>query len=575
MSAAVSKKKKSTAGTMLAPAACVQVPSAASPLSSSSSTSAAGQAAGQAAADHAAAAQAASRPVSARLSAKAASLAELESRMAELEEREEAPNEAGSQEAPLVITRAMMTAAIAEAVQRAVAVVHAEAAAAAAEEAARAAAARAVVEAGLADARLSPPSPRGRRAQHERYVARPSMARAARQQIAGGGNPDDDSDEASDSDEDDHSGDPVGRDDPPRQAIGSSGGGGGPPEEGPSDAELAAQWKAGRHARRAARMAALTGGHHVTHSFSSAAHVVELFTGVKGSQEIRDFDYHIRRYMDQLNITGFRQVERHVVMHFARGPAEWYGLEKETRVATGVPEYQLDTYERILGALRQHYGTTNEDDDAVREFHAGAVLKKQSGEDFSTYMVRLMAVRDRLPVDRASNSDFVERILSALQAAHPVVISKIQILLRTYRAENRQQVFPLHTLRAHLVREQRDLPPHQQAPAAAPTSGPTAMEAEVRLLKEALAKSKKESAGQSKKINQLKGAPGASSGSTDRGAEDATATRPRRVYYPPHLWAKILTNDLCGHCGLSRHTKVGERCTGTKVDLTDRLEKLN
>ena len=126
--------------------------------------------------------------------------------------------------------------------------------------------------------------------------------------------------------------------------------------------------------------------------------------------------------------------------------------------------YQITSWDALRDAFRRHYEVANEDNSAVDEYLSTA-MACHKGESMDQYMLRAMAFRLRLPLHRASTTDFVERILYELTKVQPVVMQRVARRVRRHREENRSEAPSLHTLRGWIGDDYRDYGPVRQAAA--------------------------------------------------------------------------------------------------------------
>ena len=180
-------------------------------------------------------------------------------------------------------------------------------------------------------------------------------------------------------------------------------------------------------------------------SYTMVPLAVPVFTGLAGTKELADWMFALERSLTQLQLNSFSSRERHALQHVTRDVYMWYAEEKHERMVSGAA-YVIDSWEAFREAFARTYEVRHDADEAIAEYHSGGMAWQQA-DTIDSYWGRARLLRQRLPMDRASNTDFIEKILAVLRGKYPAMMMKVQKKHRKYREDNRNAPMSLHMLR--------------------------------------------------------------------------------------------------------------------------------
>ena len=124
----------------------------------------------------------------------------------------------------------------------------------------------------------------------------------------------------------------------------------------------------------------------------------------------------------------------------------------------GILSLIVTNMDTMIQAFKGYYGSFDDDDVNMDAYHsAGGPMEHRRSETTDDYVVRMRSVQDLIPITRASDTDFVERMVKALSKPFPAVMLKMRKHLRVYRELHQDLPLPLNEFRELLRDESHEL----------------------------------------------------------------------------------------------------------------------
>jgi hypothetical protein len=291
--------------------------------------------------------------------------------------------------------------------------------------------------------------------------------------------------------------------------------------------------------------------------------VVQQYTGKGGTAECTEYFFMQERQLTQLQITKFEAMELQASYAWSNDVYTWYSNEVNRAKETGKPKFYITSWDALKKAFRHHFESRHDGDDAVAEYINGESMRLHKGENTDAYMIRIAKFHARIPADRIGLSEFIERAVEAVKAAHPAVWQRVSKELREYRSEHEGKPMALHTLRNAMADAQRDVGQLHLL-----TSAP-------RSATEATDKTSSEVVQLKARIAKLTAAAAAAPAETHKVhavavAAEAVTSEKKRYHYDREQIGKMMDRNMCFRCGATDHVRAA--CpAAAAVDLRPRL----